>query len=194
MTATPHEAPERRPWDGKLTGRWPTALAVAMTAANVAGGSPELEGMVGGFGEALLLLPLEYLIVAKLRRRGASWPVCVAAFTVMVALRALDVVSPAAVLIGITLAVLVWGAVGGELHRPGMFRVQALGAIGFAALALTGLAVDPDLGRYLVAAGWFFHGVWDFVHLKLDKVVSRSWAEWCGVVDILVAVQLLVLV
>jgi hypothetical protein len=42
--------------------------------------------------------------------------------------------------------------------------------LGFGALALAGLVVDPDLGRYLVAAGWFLHGVWDFVHFKLDRV------------------------
>ncbi|WP_406420191.1 hypothetical protein [Streptomyces sp. NBC_01614] len=54
--------------------------------------------------------------------------------------------------------------------------------------------MDPDLGRYLVAAGWFCHGVRDFVHLRLDKVVSRTSAEWCGVIDVLVAVQLLFLV
>jgi hypothetical protein len=50
--------------------------------------------------------------------------------------------------------------------------------------------VDPDLGRYLVAAGWFLHGIWDFVHLRADKVVARSYAEWCGVVDVLIAVEL----
>jgi hypothetical protein len=50
--------------------------------------------------------------------------------------------------------------------------------------------VDPDLGRYLVAAGWFGHGIWDFVHLKLDKVVARSYAEWCGVLDVLIAAEL----
>jgi hypothetical protein len=72
-----------------------------------------------------------------------------------------------------------------------MFAIQAMGMVGFGALALTGLAVDPDLGRSLVAAGWFFHGVWDFVHLKLDKVVSRSFAEWCGLFDILIAAMLI---
>ncbi|GAA2793221.1 hypothetical protein [Nonomuraea dietziae] len=41
-----------------------------------------------------------------------------------------------------------------------------------------------------MAAGWLFHGVWDFVHLKLDKVVARSYAEWCGVFDVLIAAQL----
>jgi hypothetical protein len=45
-----------------------------------------------------------------------------------------------------------------------------------------------------VAAGWFLHGIWDFVHLWLDKVVARSYAEWCGVIDVLVAAQLVFLV
>jgi hypothetical protein len=35
-----------------------------------------------------------------------------------------------------------------------LFRLQALGMIGFGALALVGLAVDPDLGRYLVARSY----------------------------------------
>jgi hypothetical protein len=65
--------------------------------------------------------------------------------------------------------------------------------LGFGALALIGLAVDPELGRYLVAAGWLLHGLWDFVHLHMNKVVARSYAEWCGVIDILIAGQLLLI-
>ena len=55
------------------------------------------------------------------------------------------------------------------------------------------LAVDPELGRWVVAAGWFLHGVWDFVYLRLDKVVARSYAEWRGVPDILIAAGLVLL-
>ena len=65
--------------------------------------------------------------------------------------------------------------------------------IGFGALVLAALVVEPDLGRYLVAAGWFLHGLWDFVHLRRNAVVSRSYAEWCGVVDVLIAAQLVFL-
>jgi hypothetical protein len=142
------------------------------------------------FAGILPLLPLVYLVVAKLRRRQASWPTLAVGLVLIAALLALDVLAPATGLAAVALVVLVWGAVDGQLGRPDPFRVQALGMLGFGVLALAGLAVDPDQGRYLVAVGWFLHGVWDFVHLKLDRVVARSYAEWCGVLDVLVAAQL----
>lgn len=175
-----------------LGRRWPTLLAIASTALSLSGGGDRADE-VAGLGEALLLLPLLYLIAARAGRRGLSWPVLVAGLVLITGLRAVEVVPPTAVIVPISLAALAWSAVGGHALRPGMVRVQALGMLGFGALALTGLAVDPDLGLYLVAAGWLFHGVWDFVHLKLDKVVARSDAEWCGVVDVLIAIQLVAL-
>jgi hypothetical protein len=180
--------PARRPWTDRLKDRWPTALALGLSALTF-GGSESDEG-VAGLSEVLLLLPLLYLVVAKLRRRQATWPVLVVGITPFIALRALDVIAPAAVLSAVALVVLVWGTIDGRLRRPDPFRVQALGMVGFGALALAGLAVDPDLGRYLVAAGWFLHGIWDFIHLKLDKVVARSYAEWCGVLDVVIAAEL----
>jgi hypothetical protein len=180
--------PARRPWTDRLRNGWPIALAVAMAALSF-GGSESEEG-VTALSEALLLLPLLYLVVAKLRRPEASWPVLVVLITPFVVLRALDVVAPTAVFSAVALLVLVWGAADGQLFRPDPFRVQALGMLGFGALALAGLAVDPELGRYLVAAGWFLHGIWDLVHLKLDKVVARSYALWCGILDVGIAVEL----
>jgi hypothetical protein len=180
-------APSRRPWSAVLQ-RWPTALALGMTALTF-GGSQSEEG-VAALAEALLLLQLGYLVIAKLRRRQASWPVIAAGFALIIALRVLEVIAPAAVLSAVALVVLVWGAVDGQLHRPDPFRVQALGMLGFGALSLAWLVVDPDVGRYLVAAGFFLHGVWDFAYFKLDRVVARSHAEWCGVLDVIIAAEL----
>jgi hypothetical protein len=180
--------PARRPWTDRLKDRWPTALALGMSALTF-GGSGTDEG-VDTFAQILPLLPLLYLVVAKLRRRQATWPGLVVGLVAVIVLRALDVIAPAAVFSAVALLVLVWGAADGQLRRPDPFRVQALGMLGFGVVALAGLVVDPDLGRYLVAAGWFLHGVWDFVHLKLDRVVARSFAEWCGVVDVVIAAEL----
>jgi hypothetical protein len=174
-----------------LKRRWPTALALVLSALTLDGGGSG--GSVFGLAEALLLLPLGYLTVTKLKRPRASWPVLVCGIATLILLRLIDVIAPAAVLVAIASIVLVWAAVYGQLQQSALFQVQALGMLGFGALALIGLAVDPQLGRYVVAAGWFLHGLWDFLHLRMKKVVVRSYAEWCGVIDILIAAQLLVL-
>nr|WSY49034.1 hypothetical protein OG999_01990 [Streptomyces sp. NBC_00886] len=193
----PTSAERRRPVEmlEVLARRWPTALGVAVFVAAVAvGGSGDTADAVSGYAEFLPLLPLLYLITHQIGKPRATWPVLVAGLVLVFVLQLQDRVSQPVVLVALSLALLVWGAIRGTPYGRAVFGAQAVGALVFGALALVGLAVDADLGRYLVAAGWFFHGVWDFVHVKLDKVVSRSFAEWCGVVDVLVAVDLLFLV
>lgn len=177
-----------RPWATRVLNRWPTALALGMTAIGFGGKeSPEV---VAALWDALILMQVGYLVIAKVQRRQASWPVIVTALTIIIVLRGLDVIAPSAVFAAIALVVLVWGAIDGQLRHSGALQAQVLGMLGFGALALVGLIVEPDLGRYLVAAGLFLHGVWDLVHLRLNKVVARSHAEWCFVIDIILAVEL----
>ncbi|WP_031487183.1 hypothetical protein [Streptomyces bicolor] len=194
-TPAPHATADRPHPATMLKRRWPTALAVAFVAlTTLASGSQDLADAVGGFAETLPLLPLIYVVVHQIGKPRATWPVLGAGVVVVFALPLQDLVAPSTVLVALAAAVLAWGAAFGTPHGRATFGAQAVGALVFCGLALAGLAVDPDLGRYLVAAGWFFHGVWDFAHLRLDKVVSRTFAEWCGVIDVLVAVQLLFLV
>jgi hypothetical protein len=188
-----NETPARRRWTGVLTNGWPTVLAVALAYLTV-GGAGDLAGQVHGLAEALPLLPLLYLVAAKLKRPEASWPLLGIGMALIVGLRLLDVVPATTVFIAIALIVLIWGAVDGELHRPGEFRLQALGMVVFGGAGVLALAIEPEAGRYLVAAGWLLHGVWDFVHLWRGKVVARSYAQWCGVLDVLTGLGLLFLV
>ncbi len=175
-------------WTGVLK-RWPTALALALAGLSMTDGDA-VSTTVESYGELLPYLALLYLVVAKLRRRALSWPVLFLGGALLVAVSTVDVVSPSLATTGIALVALAWSATGGDLRTSAVLRAQALGVIGFGALALVGLALDPDVGRYVVAAGWFLHGIWDLVHLRLDRVVSRSYAEACAVFDILVAVGL----
>ncbi|WP_433472955.1 hypothetical protein ACQPZP_29310 [Spirillospora sp. CA-142024] len=185
---------ERRGPFWTLMRRWPTALALASVVLIWSAGLGDLADAVSGFGEAVLLLPLEYLILNRIGRPAMSWPVIGAIVAAIVVIDLLDVVALSTVVIAVALVLLVWGVIGEAPDGRASFGIQAAGMLGFGAIALAGLAVDPDLGRYLVAAGWFLHGVWDAVHLKLDRVVSRSYAEACGVVDVGVAAMLLFLV
>jgi hypothetical protein len=113
-----------RPKIDVLKRRWPAALALVLSALTFDDG--ESGASVFGLAEALLLLPLGYLTVAKLQRPRASWPVLLCGLTTIIVLRLLDVIAPAAVLVAIALIVLVWAAVDRQLQRSALFQVQAL--------------------------------------------------------------------
>jgi nicotinamide riboside transporter PnuC len=148
---------------------------------------------VSGLSLALLILPLGYLVMAVLRRRALTWPVVIVGITLVVALRLQSVVNPAAVLVAISLVVLIVGMLHQSSRRDSNFHLQIVGLVVFSAAALVSMAVDPALATVIVAAGWLGHGIWDLVHLARKRVVAPSFAEWCGVFDIGVALQLLLL-
>jgi hypothetical protein len=183
-STTPARAPGALAWLGR---RWPTLLALVCSALTFSG--TDSDESVYGLSEALLILPLLYLVTAAVARRGLTWLFFLACIGLLVALRNQDRVEPSVALLAVALGAVVWGTAHGR-QRQGLFLVQVAGMVAFGAVAVGGTAIDADLGRYLVAAGWFAHGLWDFAHLRADVVVTRSFAEWCCVVDVLIAAQL----
>jgi hypothetical protein len=91
----------------------------------------------------------------------------------------------------LALSYLVFGAARGQLRRPGVLRLQAIGLLGFTVLALVALFADPLIGQYVVAASWFGHACWDFAH-RDATVVPRWYVDFCIPVDLLVAASLVV--
>ena len=186
---SPHaqQASGRRGWVAAILHRWPTWLAIALAALTVGGST------VQSLADVLPMLAFFYLAAALLQRRQATWLVAVATVAAFAALRLQDWVDPVVAFSVAALALVLWGAVRGQMRRRGALMVETAGMVGFTAIALAALSVDPDLGRYVVAAGWFGHATWDFAHFRADKVVSRSFAEWCAVYDFLRAVGILFL-
>lgn len=88
---------------------------------------------------------------------------------------------------------LTWGTARGALGNRGLLTAQTAAVLGFGAIALWAVAVDPDAARYVLAAGWLAHAVWDVVHHRLGRVVPRWYAETCLVADLTVATALLTL-
>jgi hypothetical protein len=183
-----HQEPDRRGWTAAIKHRWPTWLAIVVAALTAGGDSDSLKGL----SEALLLFALGYLGAAVLQRRQATWFVAVVGIGAVAALRLQGWVEPSVFLVVVALAFVLWGAARGQMWPPGALMLETAGMVIFATIALAALSVDQDLGRYLVAAGWLGHAAWDFAHLRADKVVSRSFAEWCAVVDFLGGVGILV--
>ena len=182
-------APGRSGVGGVLARRWPTLLAVAVVAPTLGPSTPE---ELRGLASAMLLLPLWYVVIAAVGRRSWTWGVLVGSIVLYMGLRFADRVEPALVLLAVGLAAVAWGAIRGRFGQPS-FLLQAAGLVAWAALALAALILAPDAARYVVAAGWFAHGLWDLAHHRADAGVTRSAAEWCGVVDVLVAAELVIL-
>jgi hypothetical protein len=174
------------PWVAAIGHRWPTWLALAMVAVSV-GGQEEPTGLA----EGLLVFALGYLGSAVVQRRQATWLIAVVAIGTAALLRLQDQVAPSTVLLAAAAGLVLWAAVRGRL-RTDAVKLETAGMLLFGGIAITAMAVDPELGLYLVAAGWLGHAVWDIAHLRADKVVSRSFAEWCAVFDGLRGIGILV--
>lgn len=87
---------------------------------------------------------------------------------------------------------LTWGTARGDLaRRPPLLRAQTIGVLGFGAVAIAAVAAAPSIGRFLLAAGWLGHAIWDAVHHRADCVVPRWYAETCLVTDLIIAAAVL---
>ncbi|WP_435188663.1 hypothetical protein [Streptomyces sp. bgisy126] len=99
----------------------------------------------------------------------------------------------AALLVVMPLCYLGFGAARGELSDRRTLAVQLAGLAAFCAAAVLVLSLDGRPALYVLAAGWFAHGLWDLAHHRLGRVVPRAWSEWCGVVDASGALAILLL-
>jgi hypothetical protein len=86
---------------------------------------------------------------------------------------------------------LTWGTARGDLGDRRLLTAQTAAVLGFGAVALAATAVDFDVARYVLAAGWLAHAAWDIAHHRLGRVVPRWYAETCLVADLTIAAALL---
>lgn len=164
--------------------RWPTAAGIALAgliAYRLSGGET--------LAPVLAASALVYLGAAAVGRRGAAWPMFLATFVAITAAQvgAVDV-DPTWIFLAAA-ALLAVGGLGYVGVRPSHgLPLQMLAMAGFGTASALALVVHPEVGGYLVAAGLLGHAAWDVHHHRRDRVVSRSLAEFCFVLDTLLAV------
>lgn len=182
MTTTGERTVLRTVWQ-----RWPSALALVIGGLMILGGPAD--ETTHNLTEVLLQLPVIYLVIAAARQPRWSWAIFGVLFVVYAVLRMQEFVEPTIVFLAVALAAIIWGAG----HRAPHLGLQIVGMVLFGGIALAAFAVHPDLARYLLAAGWFGHAAWDAYHLYRDRVVHRTYAELCGVLDLVVVTGLLLM-
>jgi hypothetical protein len=170
-----------RRWTDVLKHRWPTALGVAvgvLTVFDLQGGT-ELAALT-------MLMPVVYLGAAALDLRRFAWAVLLAGVAVLTVVPSTSQVVPSVGFLVAALVFLVVGGARGQWRSPGGLPLQTVGMLVFGAGMLVALYVEPVLGGMLVAIGLLGHAAWDAVHYLRDRVVTRSYAEFCAVLDLLV--------
>lgn len=181
-----------RRWIGILAHRWPTALGVAVAALTAFDLRIDVEE-VSFLSALVVLMPLVYVGAAVVGRRRFAWVVLLVSVTpllVLVKVLGSNINLHPAFLIA-ALAFLALGAARGRLRGPNSIPLQAAAMLVFGATMLVALYVEPVLGGTLVAIGLLGHGAWDTVHYVRNRVVTRSYAEFCAVLDFLVGAAVL---
>jgi hypothetical protein len=139
-------------------------------------------------------MALVYLGAAALDRRWFAWVVLLAGLPLAFFIPSASEVVPSVVLLVAALIFLALGMARGLLRKPGGLTLQIAGMLAFGSTVLVALFyVDPDLGGKLMAIAILGHAAWDAYHLLRNRVVARSYAEFCAVVDLLLGAAILFL-
>ncbi|MFG2001123.1 hypothetical protein ACGFNU_18460 [Spirillospora sp. NPDC048911] len=178
---------------GSLLRRWPVVAGIAMAAFTA------YDMSAADLAPILTASGLVYLGAAALGRRSATWPVFLGAFVIVAATPDLGVgIDATWILLGLAGVFVGYGLLRGAtrpadgLPLDGL-PLQTLAMAGAGAIAAVSLFAGDEIGGYLVAAGLLGHAAWDVWHHRTGKVVARSLAEFCFVIDTLLAVAMVVI-
>ncbi|MEU6022976.1 hypothetical protein [Micromonospora sp. NPDC047134] len=170
----------------KLLRRWPAALGVLVAAGTVLG--VEHGGQIASVVAASGFV---YLAAAAIGRPGAAWP----AFGVTFVLIGLSLRTGFDAVLWVCVAAAALAVIG--LLRAGVRPVwslplQSAAMVVLGAAALLAVRADPVIAGVIVSVALFAHAAWDVWHHRTGRVVARSLAEFCCVLDVLVGVGVLV--
>ena len=175
--------PDRRPLARRVLERWPAVAGAGVAVLSASTGD--------GAAPILVAAGFVYLGAAALRRRTAAWPLFWASFVLIAAARFVPGLDAVRSLLAVAVVLAVAGLLGGAARPVTGLPVQAAALLVVGAAAVAATSASPQVAALLVAAGLFGHAGWDLWHHRTGRVVSRSLAEFCGVLDALLAILVL---
>lgn len=166
--------------------RWPSLAGIAVVVITGVG-----LGNVSDAAPVITASAFVYLGAAALGLRWAAWPVFGVSFVLIgIGLR-ITAFDPTWVMIGIAVVLLGYGLLRGRGKPAFGLPLQVAAMLVLAPLTLLAVRIDPTVAGVLIAAALLAHAGWDLYHHRKDRVVSRSLAEFCLVLDTVLAVLVL---
>jgi hypothetical protein len=167
--------------------RWPTLAALGLAGYTV------LDDLSTGSDLAGILGCVWVGVPGRRRPQQArnGMAVVLGAVAVIIATEQLVAESaPTWVLLGLAGLFVGYGLLRGAARPTEGLPLQTIAMIGVGLIAAITLLVGGEVGAYLVAAGLLGHAAWDVWHHRANRVVVRSLAEFCFVLDTLLAVAM----
>lgn len=182
-SAAPADIGERRR-DRELFRRWPTVLGLGVATLLLVTGAASRETLAIGATAAAWC----YLVAAASGRRWVGWAAIPGAFVVIMVSELIGLPWWT----GLSATGLVSMIIG--LRRPASRAVllaQAAAFTGICTVAVVALSWDPRAGVVLAGVLLASHAIWDAIHYRRRMAVSRSLAEACLSLDLLLGLGLI---
>jgi hypothetical protein len=174
-----------------LAYAWPPVAALVF-ATFVAFGSGPVD--LTDIAPVITASAFVYLTAAALQHRVSAWPM----FLVSVIVVTIGFVAPGLdpswstwVMLAIAAVLVVYGLLRGALRPPWGVPLQCAAMAVFATAAITATHVEAGWAGLVVGAGLLAHTAWDVYHHRTSRVVARSMALFCAVLDAFLAVVVL---
>ncbi len=181
----PHDISDRKRGIWRhLLERWPSVLGLLALLFNVTNGADShVTAMI------IVIASVCYLAASAIGSQRSGW-IMVGAASVAVILARLAGLDPTATLLVMGAGFAMLGFLRGDDIDRRELGAQTLAFAGFSAIALTAMMVNPVAALYLAALG---HAAWDVVYFVRNKVVPRSLAEACFMLDLGLGIALLLI-
>jgi hypothetical protein len=179
-----------------LAARWPTALGI-VCALGAIGVIVLLDRDVEFFVPVVATMAGIYLMAYALGRPRTAWLAFFVLSVVVGVLQVLDYerllpVDPAVAMTIVVVVLWLWAVIRRRFVDGATFTVQTAGMAGFGEVTLVCAVLAPRWALALAGAAFLAHAAWDAYHFRVNKVVNRPYAEFCGVLDILVGPALII--
>lgn len=174
---------------------WPSALGAGVAIATGLGAGL-LHGVGGGLAAIVMVCAAIYLLAAVTGRPNSAWIGFAASLPLVGIGLVLHDPLISLGLIGVGSVVLVVVGAVKRTWRSARSRRQLYPIVAFTALALSAALLwrQVVLAAVIVIVGLLLHAAWDVWHHTRNETVARPYAEFCAVLDVVLAVVAGVLV
>lgn len=161
---------------------WPAAAGVVVAVLTVLGaaGPGEVAPVVTASG-------FVYLAAAALGRRTMAWPAFLVSFVIISVAFAVPGFDASWVMLGLAVVLAAVGVVRGRARPFRGLPLQAAAMVVLGTAAVVAAGAEPRWSAALVATALLAHAGWDLHHHRTRRVVVRSMAQFCAVLDTVAA-------